>query len=201
MPSSRSWHRRAAAIPAVVLRRVAFFAHRRRVLRCRPRGVSSAAGALFSLLADRSSARARKRVRNRRKSPLIPAHRRCFRHSCLKRSAVFGDRRRLQKGRRPRRAGTSLSGARRIRTADLLGAIRGGGQSYAMQEIANFQVVSSRSMGPSTSDPCAVYARICGDVIRVGNFWREVPEIEEGGSSWPTSLANWRSQPGLQLER
>jgi hypothetical protein len=26
------------------------------------------------------------------------------------------------------------------------------------------------------------YARICGDVIRIGNFWREVPEIAEGGS-------------------
>jgi hypothetical protein len=27
------------------------------------------------------------------------------------------------------------------------------------------------------------YARICGDVIRVGNFWREVPEIAEPGSN------------------
>jgi hypothetical protein len=73
----------------------------------------------------------------------------------------------------------SAEWARRIRTADLLGAIRGG-QSYAVQEIADLQAVSLRSMGPSTSGPPAIYARICGDVIRVGNFWRE--EIEKAGS-------------------
>ncbi len=28
------------------------------------------------------------------------------------------------------------------------------------------------------------YAWICGDVIGVGDFWPEVPEIAEAGSKW-----------------
>jgi hypothetical protein len=51
-----------------------------------------------------------------------------------------------------------------------------------VHEIADLQAVSLSAMDLLMSDPPAIYARICGDVIRVGNFWREVPEIAEAGS-------------------
>lgn len=44
-------------------------------------------------------------------------------------------------------------------------------------------------VSPSGSDSRAKYAWICGDVIGVGNFWREVPEIPEAGSK-PTHLGS-----------
>jgi hypothetical protein len=40
------------------------------------------------------------------------------------------------------------------------------------------------------------YARICGDVIRVGNFWRQVPEIAESGSRYASdSVLSHFSEP------
>jgi hypothetical protein len=57
-----------------------------------------------------------------------PSHPRDFGHSCPKWSAFSAAVGNALKKRSPRCAGTSSDGARRIRTADLLGAIRGGGQ-------------------------------------------------------------------------
>ena len=61
--------------------------------------------------------------------------------------------------------GLQRDGARRIRTADLLGAIRGGGQSHFVQEIADLQGFTHMSVSPPSRDSRAKYARICGDVI------------------------------------
>jgi hypothetical protein len=64
------------------------------------------------------------RLLNNPKSPLIPAHPRDFRHSCLKWSAFSGAVGDTPKNRSPRCAGASVSGASRTRTGDLLGAIQ-----------------------------------------------------------------------------
>ena len=76
--------------------------------------------------------------------------------------------------------------------------IRGGAYDRERQvELGGFEpptswVRSSPIEGLLSSDPRAEYARICGDVIRVGNFWREVPEIVGTGSRPPNC---WRKSP------
>jgi adenine-specific DNA-methyltransferase len=49
----------------------------------------------------------------------------------------------------------------------------------------------------SGSDP--KYGWICGDVIGVGNFWREVPEIAEGGSKADRRLRSGPGGPAVDL--
>lgn len=87
-------------------------------------GRSNAAGHLFGWSRDRSSARRRRRGGihgNRRRSS---ADRRPFGHSCPMTLPLPAGSPTGQKRKSPRRAGASESGARRIRTADLLGAIQ-----------------------------------------------------------------------------
>jgi hypothetical protein len=74
-----------------------------------------------------SSAGGQMQARNRRQSAPIPSYRRHFGHSCPKWSADLAAVGNGSEERKRPRAGTSDDGARRIRTADLLGAIRGGG--------------------------------------------------------------------------
>lgn len=52
-----------------------------------------------------------------------------------------------------------------------------------MPKLANFQVVSGILVRPPSSESRVKCAWICGDVIGVGNSWREVPEIAEPGSN------------------
>jgi hypothetical protein len=72
------------------------------------------------------------------------------------------------------------SGARRIRTADLLGAIRRGRQLKRSSKSARLQgIVADR--GCLLWRCCGRgYAGICGDMQEVGHSWREVPEIGAG---------------------
>jgi len=58
---------------------------------------------------------------------------------------------------------------------------------------ADFQVFSVLSVGSPTSDSRAKW--ICGDVIGVGNFWREIPEIVEPGSNGRRLVALRSSAP------
>jgi hypothetical protein len=76
-----------------------------------------------------------------------------------------------------RHAGVLLNGARRIRTADLLGAMQGGGPRQSRQNMlfcSAFLMIQRRLQKVK-------YAGIRTDMQRVRHFWREVPEIRKGG--------------------
>jgi hypothetical protein len=82
--------------------------------------------------------------------------------------------------RKSRRAGTSESGARRIRTADLLGAIQRGRKSRHGVKNPRFAGNSYILWSPRVVVFLRGYAGICGDTQGVGHSWREVPEIGAG---------------------
>jgi hypothetical protein len=80
-----------------------------------------------------------------------------------------------------RHPGVLPNGARRIRTADLLGAMHEGRLVGSREKsgICSVSVAIDRGCGGS------IYARICSDMKGVRHFWREVPEIRRAGSSAP----------------
>jgi len=78
---------------------------------------------------------------------------------------------------------------RRIRTADLLGCDPRRRPHASFSQYDLFPGVFPFIRRSFARRFSVGYAGICGDGIRVGNFWREVPEIVEVGSRWPISFS------------